>query len=126
MSQNMLQKGSSMLHRIRREKIAVAVEYRRGTTMLALQATVGFSRFEKVDDAGVHTLTRTRDYIFRSSELTLQNPCTPIEGDVIAETIAGELKIFEVIQGGQQGCYRREGLADEAIRVHAVETGREP
>lgn len=123
---NLLQKGSTMLHRTRAEKLSTAVEYRRGLTVIATTATVGFNRFER-NDNGVITLFTSRDYTFKREDLAgLSDPPEPRPGDVIAESIAGTTKLFQAVDGGAQGCFRREGLQDEMIRVHTTESGVEP
>jgi hypothetical protein len=125
MTQNMQQKGSAMLHRNRRQKVSVPVVYCRGETELELQATVGWCRTNR-DDNGAITTSRARDYVFQASELVLTSPAVPIAGDLITEEIGGVERQFQVCQTPDDGCFRKEGLADEAIRVHTVEVGVAP
>lgn len=126
---DLLRKGSTMLHRVRRASVSHEVVYRRGkgesAVELTLPATVSVTRTEKIDQNG-STLVRYRDFCFETAALLIDDePFDPRQGDVIVETNGEVEEVWEIVSAAGDGPFRREGLQHESTRVHTVRIGVE-
>ena len=126
---DLLRQGSAMLHRTRRESVSHEVVYRRGTGEEAIEftilATVSATSAERIDSSG-SVLVRYRDFCFETTELLEQLGSEPRPGDVVVETNGETAERYEAVKGAGEGCFRREGLQHESIRVHTQNVGVEP
>lgn len=74
------------------------VTYHRGGRSVSLSASVGQTRVEETDEAGVLTEFESRDYLFAAADLVLAGqPITPEPGDVIRETSPGGTTVSEYV-----------------------------
>lgn len=94
----------------------VTVSYARGATTLSITAVPAQVRSQALLTNVVDMSFGERDYLIRASLLTLGEPA---EGDRITETLAGESKMFEVIEPGQgEPSWRWHDRAETTYRIH--------
>lgn len=79
------------------ESAAVAIVYRRGTSSVAMQATVAMQRGDLEDTDGVITSATVREYSVRAADLVLNGlHVRPLPGDLIEEVIGGRTETYVV------------------------------
>ena len=73
---DLLERGSAWLQEQRHAHMSRAVVYERGADSVALNATVGRTVFEQVDEAAVGIIHRieSRDFLVRRGDLVLAGP----------------------------------------------------
>jgi len=100
------------------------VSYTRSGVSVALVATVGKTIFRQDDAEGFQTRYETRDYIVAVADLSLSGALvTPQAGDQIVEVDGNITLTYEVLQPGDEPCYRYEGTARLSYRIHCKLVG---
>jgi hypothetical protein len=102
-----------------------AVTYTRAAATVELNATLGRTEFQQVDDQGFVIQAFARDYLLVAADLILSGdtePTTPAAGDTITETIAGVDYVYEVMSLGNGEVWKYSDPYRNMIRVHCKET----
>lgn len=98
-----------------------AVTYHRGDASVALTAVPGLNLLRTEEISDVPVSANSRDWIFQASELVIGGAVIkPRRGDLVKQTVAGELVVYEVLHDGDQ-VYRYCDRARTRIRVHTKE-----
>ena len=118
---DLLQQGAAWLEGMRHKHASRPVTYQRGSQSAALNATVGRSVFQVVAADGLVEQVERRDYLVRASDLVIGGSATtPQIGDRIRETVGGKVQVYEVVNTGQEKCYRKSDPDGLTWRVHTV------
>src|SRR3990167_2991805 len=109
---NLLEQGSAWLEAQRHTHATSPVTYRRGALSVALNATVGRTKFEQasaaaLDEVAVSIQSESRDYLLRALDLLIGGVAvTPARGDTIEETIGAQVFVHEVLPLGAEPPWR--------------------
>ena len=116
---DMLEQGATWLDDQRHQHMTRAVTYVRGTSTVDVQATIGRTVFEQVDEFGVVTKTESRDYLIRTADIVLNGLATlPTRGDQIRETDGTSTFVYEVLSPGDEPVFRYSDPYRKALRIH--------
>jgi len=126
---DLLDRGAAFLDAQRHQHLSRPVLYRRGTDEKEVQATIGKTEFEQVDDVGGAGLIRrveSRDFLVRTAELDLgAGPILPRAGDQVRETVGTAVFVFEVNAPGGQPPWRYSDPYRRVLRIHTKHIGTE-
>ena len=119
---DLLDRGAAFLDAQRHQHLSRPVLYRRGTDEKEVQATIGKTEFEQVDDVGgaglIHRV-ESRDFLVRTAELDLgAGPILPRAGDQVRETVGTAVFVFEVNAPGGQPPWRYSDPYRRVLRIH--------
>lgn len=115
MPDDMLQRGARMIERIRSTSLAHALEYRpKCGTPYAINGTVDAIDEETVLEGEIGDVRRRRDFLFAAADLE----ATPAVGDVIRETIDGNVVDYEATTFGSDPCWSYDDTLNLRVRVH--------
>lgn len=122
---DLLDRGAAFLDAQRHQHLSRPVVYRRGTDEKEVQATIGKTEFEQVDDVGgaglIHRV-ESRDFLVRTAELDLgAGPILPRAGDQVRETVGGvggSVFVYEVNAPGGQPPFRYSDPYRRVLRIH--------
>lgn len=121
---NMLSQASEWLSEQRAEHCSVLVTYVYAGTAIYAYATPGVSMFQTTDANGALLSYESRDYLFRSRDLVLNDVrFTPRAGDVIYETINDVVHKHEVSAPAGEPVFRYSDTSKHSIRVHTKHVG---
>lgn len=117
---DLLQRGAAWLESQRRAHLVTSIVYRRGAESVEVDATIGRTPFETVNEDGLPIVIEARDYLIARAELLLGAvPVTPQSGDVVEETDDdGTPHRYEVMPFGNEPCCRFTDAYRLAWRVH--------
>ena len=116
---NLLQTGSDWLEEQRHSHLTLSVTYGRGSDSVTLDATIGRTVFESINDYGVIEKTVSRDYLIRASDLILDSVLTlPQRGDQVDEVDGSSTYVYEVMAPGREPVYRYSDPYRKTIRIH--------
>ena len=90
-------------------------EYQRGDTTRIVNATVGKTSFEVVDESGFTIETDARDFLIPASELGM----TP----KIDDLIISDGRKYQVANFGADGCWRWSDDYHLTYRIHTKDIG---
>lgn len=126
---DMLDRGAAFLEAQRHQHLTRSVVYRRGTDEKEVQATIGKTEFEQVDDVGgaglIHRV-ESRDFLVRTAELDLgAGPILPRAGDQVRETVGTSVFVYEVNTPGGQSPWRYSDPYRRVLRIHTKHIGTE-
>ena len=129
---DLLDRGAAFLDAQRHQHLSRPVVYRRGTDEKEVQATIGKTEFEQVDDVGgaglIHRV-ESRDFLVRTAELDLgAGPILPRAGDQVRETVGGvggSVFVYEVNAPGGQPPWRYSDPYRRVLRIHTKHIGTE-
>ena len=126
---DLLDRGAAFLDAQRHQHLSRPVVYRRGTDEKEVQATVGKTEFEQVDDVGgaglIHRV-ESRDFLVRTAELDLgAGPILPRAGDQVRETVGTSVFVYEVNAPGGQPPWRYSDPYRRVLRIHTKHIGTE-
>lgn len=126
---DLLDRGAAFLDAERHQHLSRPVLYRRGTDEKEVQATIGKTEFEQVDDVGgaglIHRV-ESRDFLVRTAELDLGGgPILPRAGDQVRETVGTSVFVYEVNAPGGQPPWRYSDPYRRVIRIHTKHIGTE-
>ncbi|MBX3384592.1 MAG: hypothetical protein KF864_13900 [Phycisphaeraceae bacterium] len=119
---DLLDRGAAFLDAQRHQHLSRPVLYRRGTDEKEVQATIGKTEFEQVDDVGgaglIHRV-ESRDFLVRTAELDLgAGPILPQAGDQVRETVGTSVFVYEVNAPGGQPPWRYSDPYRRVLRIH--------
>jgi hypothetical protein len=119
---DLLDRGAAFLDTQRHQHLSRPVLYRRGTDETEVQATIGKTEFEQVDDvggAGLIYRVESRDFLLRASDLDLgAGPVLPRAGDQVRETVGTSVFVYEVNAPGGQPPWRYSDPYRRVLRIH--------
>jgi hypothetical protein len=124
---DLLRTGSAWLEAKRKAHMSRAVVYVRGSSEIALSATVGRTEFENVDEYGIVRRSESRDFLITADDLVDgETRFEPAAGDRIREQFGEFWRIYEV--GAPQGTppFRSSDPDRVTLRVHTNFVGEEP
>lgn len=126
---DLLDRGAAFLDAQRHQHLSRPVVYRRGTDEKEVQATIGKTEFEQVDDVGgaglIHRV-ESRDFLVRTAELDLgAGPILPRAGDQVRETVGTSVFVYEVNAPGGQPPWRYSDPYRRVLRIHTKYIGTE-
>ncbi|QQS09496.1 MAG: hypothetical protein IPK69_02415 [Phycisphaerales bacterium] len=126
---DLLDRGAAFLDAQRHQHLSRPVLYRRGTDEKEVQATIGKTEFEQVDDVGgaglIHRV-ESRDFLVRTAELDLgAGPILPRAGDQVRETVGASVFVYEVNAPGGQPPWRYSDPYRRLLRIHTKHIGTE-
>ena len=126
---DLLDRGAAFLEAQRHQHLSRPVVYRRGTDEKEVQATIGKTEFEQVDDVGgaglIHRV-ESRDFLVRTAELDLgAGPILPRAGDQVRETVGTSVFVYEVNAPGGQPPWRYSDPYRRVLRIHTKHIGTE-
>ena len=126
---DLLDRGSAFLDAQRHQHLSRPVVYRRGTDEKEVQATIGKTEFEQVDDVGgaglIHRV-ESRDFLVRTAELDLgAGPILPRAGDQVREMVGTAVFVYEVNAPGGQPPFRYSDPYRRVLRIHTKHIGTE-
>ena len=126
---DLLDRGAAFLDAQRHQHLSRLVLYRRGTEEKEVQATIGKTEFEQVDDVGgaglIHRV-ESRDFLVRASYLDLgDGPILPRAGDQVRETVGTAVFVYEVNAPGGQPPWRYSDPYRRVLRIHTRHIGTE-
>lgn len=115
-----LAEGVAWLASQRAAHLSCAVSYGRGGEWIALDATIGRTTFEALQEDGSTLTFEARDFLFPAAQLVLANgPTTPRPGDKIRQ--GGQL--YEVLRPAEGPAWRYSDPYRTTIRVHTKHVG---
>ncbi len=113
---DLLRKGSQWLQQQRTACMASPVEYlRAGQQAETVQATFGKTDFEITDGYGAAIASHMVDFLILAEELGFD----PKPGDVIT----ADGRKYEVMNHGDDGCWRWSDPFRQTYRIHTKDTG---
>ena len=126
---DLLDRGATFLDAQRHQHLSRPVRYRRGTDEKEVQATIGKTEFEQVDDVGgaglIHRV-ESRDFLVRAADLDLgDGPILPRAGDQVRETVGTSVFVYEVNAPGGQPPWRYSDPYRRVLRIHTKHIGTE-
>lgn len=126
---DLLDRGAAFLDAQRHQHLSRPVVYRRGTDEKEVQATIGTTEFEQVDDVGgaglIHRV-ESRDFLVRAADLDLgDGPILPRAGDQVRETVGMAAFVYEVNAPGGQPPWRYSDPYRRVLRIHTKHIGTE-
>ncbi len=91
-----------------------------------LQATIGRTEFEQVDELGMVRKLQSRDFLIRAADLVLDGALTlPRAGDRIRETVGAQTFVYEAMAPGAEPPWRYSDPYRRALRVHTKHVATE-
>lgn len=117
----MLQKGVEWLDAKRKACMSSSVVYTRPSILgfVGLQATLGETVFDQVDEFGVVHRFESRDFLITAADLVLGGVVTlPVVGDRIILTMNGKVRTYEVMAPGDEQPYRFCDPHRVMLRIH--------
>ncbi len=121
MADDLLQRGSRMIERVRNASLAHSVLYVRAGegTPMEISATVDTIDTDLLTEDQLGIADRMRDFLLATSELMDGgNPFKPEPGDVIRETIDSVQVAYEVAHLDTEPCWTYDDQLNLRIRVH--------
>jgi len=112
---DLLRKGAEWLGQKRREHCSSPVDYIQDGTTVPVQATYGKTGYTISDGQGGSVGAHVVDFLIMADELNLK----PKEGD----TIIADGVTYEVMNFGDDGCWRWSGSYLITFRIHTREVG---
>ncbi|MBK8915040.1 MAG: hypothetical protein IPM64_10660 [Phycisphaerales bacterium] len=123
---DLLDQGSAWLEAQRQRFMTRSIVYQRSDQTVALQATIGRTEFEQVDEFGVVHKLQSRDFLVRAQDLVLNSELTlPKAGDRVRETVDDVTYVYEVMSPGAEPPWRYSDLYRQTLRIHTKHVARE-
>lgn len=119
---DMLAIGSAWLAGQLKAAAGSTVTYRRGSDQAEVTATIGRSEFEAQSQSGVVENWESRDYLITYADLPFGEP---MRGDVIVETVGGDLCEYEVAAPRGVPVFYPGDAYRSLVRIHTkqIESG---
>ena len=116
---DMLECAVSWLNDMRRAYMSRRVIYQRGDEFIEMAATLGSTTYEITDDAGATVKAVASDFIVSAADLILGGQAVePQLGDRIMVPVGAATVVYEVLDLGGAGHYRRADPLGKALRIH--------
>lgn len=114
-----------LVHLARLKKLASAtILYRRGQATVELSAAIAQSARSYQSGDGVYNRIVARDYLVAASALILGAVTVlPENGDLIRETIGGDVQHYRVAPLGDEPCWSYLDPQQTVLRIHTVRVG---
>lgn len=97
----------------------LTVTYTRGAATVDIVARVGMSKTEIADQDGTSFEIKVRDWIVDAADLVLDaETVTPRRGDTITETVAGMVRVYEVLPVAGEETHRYSDATGKRWRIH--------
>lgn len=123
---DVLAQGLAWLDDQRHQHMTRTVTYVRGTDAVELQATIGRTEFEQVDEHGIVHKLESRDCLIRTSDLVLAGAATlPKSGDRIREPDGDQTFVYEVMAPGDEPPFRYSDPYRKTLRIHTKHVATE-
>ena len=127
---DLLDRGLQWLHGKRQQHMARTVTYRRTeagqVTTINLEATIGRTQFEQVNEFGLVRTLESRDYLFAAADLRIGGAVVlPKSGDKILEFADGKCYVHEVMSPTDGPPWRYSDPYRRTLRVHTKYIGTE-
>ena len=121
MAEDLFQRGSRMIERVRNASLAHTVRYVREQdgSVLLIPATVDTIDTDLLTEDQIGIADRMRDFLFSKSDLMVEgDPFKPTPGDVVRETIDDIEVAYEVANLESDPCWAYDDQLNLRIRVH--------
>lgn len=118
---DLLERGATWLAGQRHAHLTRPVTYCRDLGQVVLQATIGRSEFEQVDEHGLVVRSVLRDYLVRAADLVLGGArVLPRAGDRIREAVSETVTlVYEVVSPSpDEPPYRTSDPYGITLRIH--------
>ena len=112
---NLLSDGMNWLEAQMTQHCSTPVNYQRGDSSVTVDAVLGKTDYQILDDSGFETGAFIWDFIILAADLGFE----PAVGDVIVHSG----RQFEVMRLAGQDCWRWTGITQAAYRIHSKEIG---
>ena len=112
---NLLSDGMTWLEGQLKEHCSSSVEYRRDEESINLDAVLGKTDYQILDESGFETGAFIWDFIVTATDLGFE----PQVGDLIIHND----RQFEVMRLPGQDCWRWTGITQSVYRIHSKEIG---
>lgn len=127
---DLIQNGLAWLDEQRHAHLTQPVLYVRddesASHTVALQATIGRTEFEQVDELGMVRKLQSRDFLIRAADLVLDGVTTvPRSGDRVRETVGAQTFVYEMMAPGGEPPWRYSDPYRRALRVHTKHVATE-
>jgi len=123
---NMLEQGAAWLEDQRHQHLTTSIAYLRNITLITIQATIGRTEFETVDESGLLQKFESRDYLIRAVDLVFNLQQTlPKAGDQIKESDGSTTYIYEVMAPAGEPVFRYSDQYRKTLRIHTKFIGTE-
>ena len=117
---DLMRKAHEWLEEQRGKYLTVPVTYRRGSSSIAVPATVGKTVFKVLDDYGRYQHIESRDYLINSAVLIIDGErVLPESGDEIIE----DNHIYEVMAPNHEPEWRYSDSSRQCLRIHTKNVG---
>jgi len=113
---DLLRQGSQWLEQQRTAHCSSQVTYRRGETVLVVNATYGRTNYEVEDEYGLRVGAHVTDFLILAEDFTLGEP---IAGD----KIVADGRVYEVMSLSGQGHWRWSDPYRTTMRIHTKDIG---
>ncbi len=116
---------TGLVHLARLKKLASAtILYRRGLLTVELSAAIAQSARSYQSGDGVYNRLVARDYLIAASDLVIGAVTVlPDNGDLIRETIGGDVQHYRVAPLGDEPCWSYLDPQQTVLRIHTVRVG---
>lgn len=121
MADDLLQRGSRMIERVRTDALSHDLLYVRASdgVILSITGTVDTIDTDLLSEDQLRIADRMRDFLLARSDLVYaSDPFLPTPGDVIRETIDGVQVAYELVNTETEPCYRFDDPLNLRLRVH--------
>lgn len=121
MADDLLQRGSRMIERVRTDALSHDVLYVRisGGQAITMPATVDTINTDLLAEDQISIADRMRDFLLAKSDLIQESDSfTPAPGDLIRETIDGVQVAYELVALDAEPCWSFDDQLNLRIRVH--------
>jgi hypothetical protein len=117
---DLLEEGAQWLVGMFQRHATRPVSYRRGVDSATLQATIGRTVFQVVDQVSQAVLSvESRDYLVATADLAAAGFGVPRAGDRVHEVQGLAEYVYEVMAPGQEPCWRYADPYRLQLRIHA-------
>lgn len=123
---NMMESGTEYLRDTLFAQASESVTYDRAGDSVVLNAVVGSTMADTMNDLNIAIHVRSADFMVRVADLVLPiaGATKPIQGDTITRTVEGETITFEVLRTVGEKQYRESDRYGRIFRIHTKEIGR--
>ena len=112
---------------VRKDYLSSAVTYHRGAQSVAIQAAIGRSDHQYMDNTGGAIAVESRDFIVTAADLIIGSVVVePIVGDRIKQTIGSAVRVYAVAPPYQgERHFRPADQYGLSLRIHTKEVAVE-
>ena len=123
---DMLGQAVDWLNKQRVAHLAESVVYVRGAAAVNVEATLGSTRYEQMDEAGATVQAVATDFIIAARELVFDGVEThPQIGDRLRRRAGAKVLVFEVLDLAGAGHWRPADPFGQVLRIHTKQVDEE-